>query len=223
MQTLITVEKQTHTCQKMHSPIIFHLPALPHTHTHTHMRMCTHSSATHRSTAKHRQVCSPRVFLPVNDGPILKAAAACPTAPSGAENQDNFIVIISLLLSPSLSLVEEGVEGMKTERMCVSRLAGCSGPSPSVLLLVMFSFVLLWRLWWIPGFYALTRITVTSDLCSSPAPYRSRNHVPVNQIRVFETGAVKSRGTAWIIIFFATTTLTVGAGPRAREVEFYSK
>lgn len=47
----------------------------------------------------------------MNDGPILKAAAACPTAPSGAENQDNFIVIISLLLSPSLSLVEEGVGG----------------------------------------------------------------------------------------------------------------
>lgn len=142
MRTLITVEKQTHTCQKMHSPIIFHLPALPHTH--THMRMCTHSSATYRSTAKHRQVCSPWDFLPVNDGPILKAAAACPTAPSGAENQGNFIVIISLLLSASLSLMEEGVEGMKTQRMCVSRLAGCSGPSPSVLLLDVFSFLLLW-------------------------------------------------------------------------------
>lgn len=129
------------------------------------MRMCTHSSATNRSTAEHRQVC--RDFLPVNDGAILKAAAACPTAPSGAENQDNFIVIISLLLSPSLSLVEEGVEGRKTQRMCVSRLAGCSGPSPSVLLLDIFDFLLLWRVWWIPGFYADTRITITSDLCSS--------------------------------------------------------
>lgn len=33
------------------------------------------------------------------DGSISEAAAAHPTAPSGAENQDNFIVIISLPLS----------------------------------------------------------------------------------------------------------------------------
>lgn len=33
------------------------------------------------------------------DGSISEAAAARPTAPSGAENQDNFIVIISLPLS----------------------------------------------------------------------------------------------------------------------------
>ncbi|CAJ1058460.1 neuronal acetylcholine receptor subunit alpha-3-like [Xyrichtys novacula] len=41
------------------------------------------------------------------DGTISEAAAARPTAPSGAENQDNFIVIISLPLSPSLQLMEE--------------------------------------------------------------------------------------------------------------------
>lgn len=79
-----------------------------HTHTlYTHLRICTHFAAAHRSTGEHWQVCSQHDYLPLNDGTILKAAAACPTAPSGAENQDNFIVIISLLLSPSLSLVEE--------------------------------------------------------------------------------------------------------------------
>lgn len=36
------------------------------------------------------------------DGSISEAAAARPTAPSGAENQDNFIVIISLSLSLSI-------------------------------------------------------------------------------------------------------------------------
>lgn len=136
----------------------------PPSRSSSHIWGCAH---TPRPPTGARLVCSPRDFLPVNDGPILKAAAACPTAPSGAENQNNFIVIISLLLSPSLSLVEEGVERMKTQKMCVSRLAGCSGPSPSVLLLDIFSFLLLWRLWWILGFYALTRITVTSNLCSS--------------------------------------------------------
>lgn len=44
------------------------------------------------------------------DGTNSEAAAARPTAPSGAENQDNFIVIISLPLSPSLQLMEEGEE-----------------------------------------------------------------------------------------------------------------
>lgn len=44
------------------------------------------------------------------DGTISEAAAARPTAPSGAENQDNFIVIISLPLSPSLQLMEEEEE-----------------------------------------------------------------------------------------------------------------
>lgn len=32
------------------------------------------------------------------------------------------------------------MEGMKTQRMYVSRLAGCSGTSPSVLLLYIFFF-----------------------------------------------------------------------------------
>lgn len=49
------------------------------------------------------------------DGTISEAAAARPTAPSGAENQDNFIVIISLPLSPSLQLMEEE-EGEEEER-----------------------------------------------------------------------------------------------------------
>lgn len=77
---------------------------------HTHIRGCAHTprppTGARQSTGRSADP------LPVNDGPILKAAAACHTAPSGAENQDNFIVIISLLLSPSLSLVE----GMKTQR-----------------------------------------------------------------------------------------------------------
>lgn len=45
------------------------------------------------------------------DGTNSEAAAACPTAPSGAENQDNFIVIISLPLSPSLQLMDEEEKG----------------------------------------------------------------------------------------------------------------
>ena len=70
------------------------------------------------------------------DGTISEAAAARPTAPSGAENQDNFIVIISLPLSPSLQLMEEergehkkGREGV-TERVWgggVEREAGAEG------------------------------------------------------------------------------------------------
>lgn len=105
MQTLITVEKQTDV-EKMHSQIFstFHLPP---TQTHTLKDMHTQSAAAHRSAGVHRQACSPPDCCPLNDGTILKAAAACPTAPSGAENQDNFIVIISLLLSAPLSLVEE--------------------------------------------------------------------------------------------------------------------
>lgn len=49
------------------------------------------------------------------DGTNSEAAAARPTAPSGAENQDNFIVIISLPLSPSLQLMEEGEEDEEDE------------------------------------------------------------------------------------------------------------
>ena len=41
------------------------------------------------------------------DGTISEAAAARPTVPSGAENQDNFIVIISLPLSSSLQPMHE--------------------------------------------------------------------------------------------------------------------
>lgn len=113
MQTLITVKKQTHV-EKIHSPTIFHLPPSTHTQTlYTLLRIYTHSAASHRSAGEHWQVCSSQDCLPLNVRTILKAAAACRTAPSGAENQDNFIVIISLLLSPSLSLVEEEEEEKK--------------------------------------------------------------------------------------------------------------
>lgn len=72
---------------------------------------------------------------------MSEAAAARPTAPSGAENQDNFIVIISLPLSPSVQLMKEergeheGGEERKRggtgrtkntkEKMCVSCLVSC--------------------------------------------------------------------------------------------------
>lgn len=60
----------------------------------------------------HENLCF-RMIRGEADGTILKAAAALPSAPSGAENQDNFIVIISLPLSPSLQFMEErgGREG----------------------------------------------------------------------------------------------------------------
>lgn len=63
------------------------------------------------------------------DGTISEAAAARPTVPSGAENQDNFIVIISLPLSPSLQLMEEEEEwrGKSRERECVAERGGEEG------------------------------------------------------------------------------------------------
>lgn len=86
------------------------------------------------------------------------------------------------------------MEGMTTQRMYVSRLAGCSGPSPSVLLLYIFLFFALKTDQFLD--FMLSPKS-QSHLCSSPVPYLSRNHVPVNQISLFfENGAVKSRGTA---------------------------
>ena len=142
-----------------------HFSKLPfhNTHTHTHARTpYTHSATTHRSAEEHRQVCSLQARLPVNVGRVLKAAAAWPTAPSGAENQDNFIVITSLLLFPSLSREEEEEkkEGQhegevragggwgrnkSTEIMFVSRLAGCNGRSCEDTSVLLFD-LLLWRL-----------------------------------------------------------------------------
>lgn len=52
------------------------------------------------------------------DGTISEAAAACPVALSGAENQDNFIVIISLPLSLSLQVMEEKQWKHKEEEEC---------------------------------------------------------------------------------------------------------
>lgn len=55
------------------------------------------------------------------DGTVSEAAAAHPTAPSGAENQDNFIVIISLPLPPSLQpMEEEETGGAQGKRECVT-------------------------------------------------------------------------------------------------------
>lgn len=51
------------------------------------------------------------------DGSISEAAAARPTAPSGAENQDNFIVIISLPLSQPLQ-PRRSRKGNTREREC---------------------------------------------------------------------------------------------------------
>lgn len=142
----------------MHSSSIFHLPP---THAHTHWRICTHTlqpptgvrESTGRSAAR-------KIACFWMTGRSWRQAAACPTAPSGAENQDNFIVIISLLCSPSLSFVEEEekkvgrhegevrqgggwARNKNKEKLCVSRLAGCSGRSwedTSVLLFYMFIF-----------------------------------------------------------------------------------
>ncbi|KAG7230380.1 hypothetical protein INR49_024486 [Caranx melampygus] len=60
------------------------------------------------------------------DGTISEAAAAHPTAPSGAENRDNFIVIISLPLSPSLQPME-GEEEEKEGAQGKSRAALLTG------------------------------------------------------------------------------------------------
>lgn len=75
--------------------------------THTHYAATAHRRlGRDRQVPAHENLCF-RMIRGEADGTISEAAAARPTAPSGAENQDNFIVIISLPLSPSLQLLEE--------------------------------------------------------------------------------------------------------------------
>lgn len=64
------------------------------------------------------------------NGTILEAAAAHPTAPTGAENQDNFIAIIGLTLSlslPPMEMEKGGARGEKRsvcESSCIETVSG---------------------------------------------------------------------------------------------------
>lgn len=105
-------QTRTHRYTYMFSCFTFCLFLIKHTSSHSlshTVLLPTGVWKRDRQVPAHENLCF-RVIRGEADGTNSEAAAARPTAPSGAENQDNFIVIISLPLSPSLQLMEEEKE-----------------------------------------------------------------------------------------------------------------
>lgn len=113
----LTFHKHTHRCRKTILPSLPVLsvslsPSDTHIHSPT-LYVCTHTMQLHTVMWEgagrfpaHENSCF-QMIRGEADGTISEAAAAHPMAPSGAENQDNFIVIISLTLFLSLQPMKE--------------------------------------------------------------------------------------------------------------------